>query len=54
MWGFLVGIYFAMMIYPFFEEWHQHRLNKTRLAKMREHHAAGRTWDVAKGEWIKK
>ena len=52
MWGFLVGIYLAMMVYPFVEDWYQQRLDKTRLAKMREHHSAGRKWDVAKGEWI--
>jgi hypothetical protein len=21
MWGFLIGLYIAMLIYPFFEEW---------------------------------
>jgi hypothetical protein len=26
MWGFLIGLYIAMLIYPFFEEWQQRRL----------------------------
>jgi hypothetical protein len=51
MWGFLIGLYIAMMIYPFIEEWQQHWADKRRLARMREHHAAGRRWDVAKGQW---
>jgi len=25
MWGFLIGLYIAMLIYPFFEEWQQRR-----------------------------
>jgi hypothetical protein len=52
MWGFLIGLYIAMIIYPFLEEWKQRRVDKERLAKMREHHATGRRWDVAKGQWI--
>jgi hypothetical protein len=51
-WGLLVGIYLAFALYPFFYEWRQRRLNKTRLHTMREHAAKGRRWDVAKGEWI--
>jgi hypothetical protein len=52
MWGFLIGLYIAMLIYPFFEEWQQRRADKKRLAKMRTHHATGRRWDVTKGQWI--
>ena len=50
--GFLIGLYIAMLIYPFFEEWQQRRADKKRLAKMRTHHATGRRWDVTKGQWI--
>jgi hypothetical protein len=46
MWGFLIGLYLAMLIYPFIEEWQQRRADKGRLAKMREYHATGRRWDV--------
>jgi hypothetical protein len=52
MWGFLIGLYLAMLIYPFIEEWQQRRADKGRLAKMREYHATGRRWDVTKGQWI--
>jgi hypothetical protein len=54
MWGFLIGLYIAMLIYPFFEEWQERRVDRERLAKMRAHHATGRRWDVAKGQWIDK
>jgi hypothetical protein len=52
MWGFLIGLYLAMMIYPFFEEWHQRRIDKRHLTRMRAHRATGHQWDVAKGQWI--
>jgi hypothetical protein len=52
MWGFLIGFYLAMMIYPFLEEWQQHQADKRRLAKMREHHAKGRRWDTTKGQSV--
>jgi hypothetical protein len=51
-WGFLIGLYIAMIIYPFFEEWQQRRIDKGRLAKMRAHQAAGRRCDVAKCQWV--
>jgi predicted PurR-regulated permease PerM len=31
MWGFLIGLYIAILIYPFFEEWQQRRVDKRRL-----------------------
>ena len=49
MWGFLIGLYLAMMIYPFLEEWQRRQADKRHLAKMREHHARGRRWDTTKG-----
>jgi hypothetical protein len=52
MWGFLIGLYIAMLIYPFIKEWQQRRADKGRLAKMRAYHATGRRWDVTKGQWI--
>ena len=52
MWGFLIGLYLAMLIYPFLEEWQQRQSDKKRLAKMREHHARGNRWDTTKGESI--
>jgi hypothetical protein len=52
MWGLLIGIYLAYVLYPFIYEWQQRRLNKTRLRKMRENFAKGRRWDVAKGGWL--
>lgn len=51
MWGFLIGLYLAMIFYPFFEEWRQRRADKVRLAKMRMHQAMGHRWNVAKGQW---
>jgi predicted PurR-regulated permease PerM len=51
MWGFLIGLYIAVLIYPFIEEWQQRRIDRSRLAKMRAHHATGHRWDVAKGQW---
>jgi predicted PurR-regulated permease PerM len=52
MWGFLIGLYLAMIMYPFLEEWQQGQADKRRLAKMREQHARGRRWDATKGESI--
>jgi hypothetical protein len=52
MWGFLIGLYIAMIIYPFLEEWQQHRIDKTRRESMRMHHAKGHRFDVAKGQWM--
>ena len=52
MWGFLIGLYIAMIVYPFVEEWQQRRADNRRLAKMRAHHATGRRWDVTKGQSI--
>jgi hypothetical protein len=51
MWGFLIGLYIAVLIYPFIEEWQQRRIDRSRLAKMRAHHATGHRWDVTKGQW---
>jgi hypothetical protein len=51
MWEILIGIYIALTIYQFFEEWWQRTIDKGRLAKMRRHSALGHQWDVAKGEW---
>jgi hypothetical protein len=49
--GTAFGIYLVYVLYPFFYEWRQRRLNKTRLRTMREHAAKGHRWDVAKGGW---
>jgi hypothetical protein len=51
MWGFLIGLYIALIIYPYLQEWQQRRANKASLAKMRKHHAAGHQWDVRKMLW---
>ena len=51
MWGFLIGLYLAMAIYPFVEDWRQHRANSAALKRMRLNHANGRRWDAAKGQW---
>jgi len=51
MWGFLIGLYIAVIVYPYLQEWQQRRANKALLAKMRKHHAAGHQWDVRKGQW---
>jgi hypothetical protein len=39
MWGFLIGLYIAMLVCRVFEEWQQRQVDKERLAKMRKHHA---------------
>jgi hypothetical protein len=51
MWGFLIGLYIVLIIYPFIEEWQQKRANKAALGRMRKHHALHHRWDVAKGQW---
>jgi hypothetical protein len=51
LWEIAIGIYIAVAIYPFFEEWRQRRVDKGRLANMRRHSALGHRWDVSKGEW---
>ena len=53
-WGFLIGLYIAVIIYPFIEEWQQKRANKSALADMRRHSAMGHRWDTTKGQWIDK
>jgi hypothetical protein len=52
MWGFLIGLYIALIIYPYLQDWQERRANKAALASMRKHHAAGHRWDVRKGQWI--
>jgi predicted PurR-regulated permease PerM len=52
MWGFFVGVTLAFVLYSYYEEWQQHRLDKKRLARMREDVAKHRRWDVAKGQWM--
>jgi hypothetical protein len=54
MWGFLIGLYIAVIIYPYLQEWQQRRANKAALARMRKHHALHHQWDVRKGQWIDK
>jgi hypothetical protein len=51
MWGLFVGVSLAFVLYSFYEEWQQRRLNKKHLAEMRKDFAGGRRWDVAKGQW---
>jgi hypothetical protein len=43
--------YIAVLIHPF-EEWQQARADKQRLGRIGVDHAAGRQWDVAKGQWM--
>jgi hypothetical protein len=45
------GVSLAFLLYSFFEEWRQHRLNKIHLLEMRQKFQVGRRWDVAKGQW---
>jgi hypothetical protein len=52
MWGFLIGLYLAMIVYPLFQEWRQRRHDKKSLERMRKHFASRRRWDVLKGQWI--
>ena len=33
MWGFLIGLYIALIIYPYLQEWRQRRVDKASLAK---------------------
>jgi hypothetical protein len=48
---FFVGVSLAFILYSFYEEWQQGRLNKKRLSDMRKNFKVGRPFDVAKGEW---
>ncbi len=41
MWGFLIGLYLAMIIYPLFQEWRQRRHDRKSLERMRN----------LKGQW---
>jgi hypothetical protein len=50
-WGFLIGLYIALIIYPLIEDWRQRRANKAALKRMRMHHALHHRWDATKGEW---
>ena len=52
--GFLIGLYVAVIIYPFIEKWQQKRANKAALANMRRHNAMGHQWDATKGQWADK
>jgi hypothetical protein len=54
MWGFLIGLYIAVIIYPFIEEWLEKRANKSALGNMRRHSALGHRWDSTRGQWIDK
>jgi hypothetical protein len=45
------GISLAFLLYSFFEEWRQSRLNESHLLQMRQNIKVGRRWDVAKGQW---
>jgi len=36
MWGFFVGVTLAFVLYSFYEEWQQRRVDKKRLADMRK------------------
>jgi len=33
MWGFLIGLYLAMIIYPLFQEWRQRRHDRKSLER---------------------
>jgi predicted PurR-regulated permease PerM len=52
MWGLFVGVTLAFVLYSYYEEWQQRRLDKKQLGKMRENVAKRRRWDIAKGQWI--
>jgi hypothetical protein len=54
MWGFLIGFYIAVIIYPFIEERLEKRANNSALANMRRHTGLGHRWDATKGQWIDK
>jgi len=49
MWGLFLGVSLAFILYSFYEEWQQSRLNKKR--QMRTKFKGGRYFDVTKGEW---
>jgi hypothetical protein len=51
MWGFLIGLYLAMIIYPLFQEWRQRRRDRKSLEGMRKHFASRRRWNILKGQW---
>ena len=51
MFELFAGISLAFLLYSFFEEWRQRRLNKIHLLEMRQNFKVGRRWDVAKGQW---
>jgi len=51
MWGFFVGVTLAFVLYSFYEEWQQRRVDKKRLADMRKDFKVGRRFDVTKGQW---
>ena len=51
MWGFLAGLYLALAVYPYVEEWLARRADKMRLADLRSNFRAGRRWDAVKGQW---
>ena len=51
MWGLFLGVSLAFILYSFYEEWQQRRLNKKRLSEMRTKFKGGRYFDVTKGEW---
>jgi hypothetical protein len=44
MWGILIVLYIAVIIYPFIEEWQQKRADQSALANMRRHSAMGHRW----------
>ena len=51
MWGFFVGVTLAFVLYSFYEEWQQRRVDKKRLVDMRKDFKVGRRFDVTKGQW---
>jgi hypothetical protein len=51
MWGLFVGVSLAFVLYSFYEGWQQRRVDKKRLADMRENFNLGRHFDVTKGQW---
>jgi hypothetical protein len=51
MWGLFVGISLAFALYSFYEGWQRRRVDKKRLADMRENFKLGRHFDVTKGQW---
>jgi hypothetical protein len=41
----------AFLLFAFYEGWQQRRVDKKRLANMRENFKLGRHFDVSKGQW---